>query len=311
MTSRFIARKQKILEQLDAPDGEYHDLSPKGSIDAPIRELIGEINGLDGIVTTSSCSGRISVFLEGRKADGNASNLPEEGEESRAGPGGKGGGGTWLFISHEPVEVPTASSPIDFMSKFGLQKASDGELVRSDAQRRFVHLKFEPMILHILSATHDDAQRVLNAGMGAGYRESGAVSLGPSKSGEANPVVAIRSTGYSFDSIVGYQDETGRNISLMNEAHLRTLVCIANERFKINEERIARFRTQLLESYKPVPTQRSGNSKPDWEDADVRKQRKRAEGLARQQALQNSISEQKASTENDSLKVDGIGGILS
>lgn len=146
MTSRFEARKQKILEQLDAPDGEYHDLSPKGSIDAPIRELIGEINGFDGIVTTSSCSGRISVFLEGRKADGDASKLPKEGEESRAGPGGKGGGGTWLFISHDPVEVPTASSQIDLMSKFGLRKASYDELSRSDAQHRFIHLKFEPMV---------------------------------------------------------------------------------------------------------------------------------------------------------------------
>jgi tRNA wybutosine-synthesizing protein 3 len=146
MTSRFESRKQKILEQLDAPDSEYHDLSPKGSIDAPIRELIGEINGFDGIVTTSSCSGRISIFLEGRKSDGNASNLPEEGEVSRAGPGGKGGGGTWLFISHDPVEVPTASFPTDFISKFGLQKASGEELNRYGVKRRFIHLKFEPMV---------------------------------------------------------------------------------------------------------------------------------------------------------------------
>lgn len=146
MTSRFEARKQKILEQLDAPDGEYHDLSPKGSIDAPIRELISEINSFDGIVTTSSCSGRISVFLEGRKADGDAPKFAEEGEESRAGPGGKGGGGTWLFISHYPVEMPDVSSPADFTSNFGLQKVSEGELSRSDIQRRFIHLKFEPMV---------------------------------------------------------------------------------------------------------------------------------------------------------------------
>lgn len=153
MTSRFEARKQKILEQLDAPNGEYHDLSPKGSIDAPISELITEINGFDGIVTTSSCSGRISVFLEGRKADGNAPNLPEESEESRAGPGGKGGGGTWLFVSHDPVEVPNASFSTDFMSKFSLQRAADEELSRSDAQRRFIHLKFEPMVRSMYSVS--------------------------------------------------------------------------------------------------------------------------------------------------------------
>ena len=124
--------------------------------------------------------------------------------------------------------------------------------------------------------------------MGAGFRESGAVSLGSSKSGEANPVVAIRSTGYSFDSIIGYQDDEGRNISLVDEGHLITLVCIANERFKINLERIARFRTQLLDSYQPAFI--SGPSDSNWEDADVRKQRKRAEGLARQQALQAAKS---------------------
>lgn len=124
--------------------------------------------------------------------------------------------------------------------------------------------------------------------MGAGFRESGAVSLGSSKSGEANPVVAIRSTGYSFDSIIGYQDDEGRNISLVDEGHLITLVCIANERFKINLERIARFRTQLLDSYQPALI--SGPTDSNWEDADVRKQRKRAEGLARQQALQAAKS---------------------
>jgi tRNA wybutosine-synthesizing protein 3 len=144
--------------------------------------------------------------------------------------------------------------------------------------------------------------------MGAGFRESGAVSLGSSKSGEANPVVAIRSTGYSFDSIIGYRDDKGRNISLIDEGHLRTLVCIANERFKINLERIARFRTQLLDSYQP--TLMSGPSDSNWEDADVRKQRKRAEGLARQQALQAAKSERNIVTENESLDVDVSGDMF-
>ena len=144
--------------------------------------------------------------------------------------------------------------------------------------------------------------------MGAGFRESGAVSLGSSKSGEANPVVAIRSTGYSFDSIIGYQDDEGRNISMIDVGHLRTLVCIANERFKINLERIARFRTQLLDSYQPALI--SGPSDPDWEDADVRKQRKRAEGLARQQALQATKSERINVRENESFDVDVSGGVF-
>lgn len=146
--------------------------------------------------------------------------------------------------------------------------------------------------------------------MGAGFRESGAVSLGSSKMGEANPVVAIRSTGYSFDSIIGYQDENGHNVSLIDESHLRILVCIANERFKINVERIARFRAQLLGSYQPTSASMSAASRPDWEDAEVRKQRKREEGLARQRALKAANSEGNNSTENESLGVDDLGGII-
>jgi tRNA wybutosine-synthesizing protein 3 len=141
MLNRFQTRKQKILEQLTVPDEQYQDLSPKGSVDAPIRVLIGDINVLEGLVTTSSCSGRISVFLEGRKADPTEAN-PQD--ESAAGPGGKGGGGLWLYISHDPIAT-TPDGPADFMTTFGLTKggSADGP---SSPVCRYIHLKFEPMV---------------------------------------------------------------------------------------------------------------------------------------------------------------------
>jgi tRNA wybutosine-synthesizing protein 3 len=147
MTTRFIARKQKILEQLDAPNGDYHDLSPKGSVDAPIRDLIGEINSLDGLVTTSSCSGRISVFLEGRKTDTEAADPASEHEASRAGPGGKGGGGAWLYISHTSVDT---TSEHNFISEFGLRKAATTDEVPA-VSCSYIHLKFEPMVSSIIT----------------------------------------------------------------------------------------------------------------------------------------------------------------
>jgi len=146
MVTRFEARKQNILEQLDPPHGEYHDLSPKGSIDEPIRNLIDELNSLEGVVTTSSCSGRLSVFLEGRKIGSDSADLGAEGEESRAGPGGKGGGGTWLFISHSPIEDTDATGASDFMSTFGLQKSIAKNEVTHSVSSRYIHLKFEPMV---------------------------------------------------------------------------------------------------------------------------------------------------------------------
>lgn len=156
--------------------------------------------------------------------------------------------------------------------------------------------------MHILSASIDDAQHVLNAALAAGFRESGAVSLGSTK-GESNPIVAVRSAGYSFDAIIGYQDENGDNIALVDAHYLRTLINVANDRFKINLDRIARFRNALLEK------QQHGTSRaPDWEDTDARKQRKREEGLARQRTLKSKESQ---GTHNESTDVDHIGGMFS
>lgn len=146
MAGRFEVRKNKILEQLDAPAGEYHDLSPKGSIDEPIRELISEINNLEGLVTTSSCSGRISVFLEGRKGQIEDAASATEGEESRAGPGGKGGGGAWLFISHTAVEASDSTTRPKYMSMFHLEQVTAEEERIPSVSCRYIHLKFEPMV---------------------------------------------------------------------------------------------------------------------------------------------------------------------
>src|SRR5690349_4766931 len=63
----FVAKKSVILSNLSTPASSYEDASPKGSVDIAIVDLIHGINGFDGFVTTSSCSGRISVFVEGKK----------------------------------------------------------------------------------------------------------------------------------------------------------------------------------------------------------------------------------------------------
>ncbi|CAO2651222.1 Nn.00g095190.m01.CDS01 [Neocucurbitaria sp. VM-36] len=308
MASRFEARKRKILEQLDAPADDYHDLSPKGSIDEPICNLISEINGLEGLVTTSSCSGRISVFLEGRKGKIEDAVSAAEDGETRAGPGGKGGGGAWLFISHTAVDVAELPSQSNYMSMFQLEEISNGEARMPSVACRYIHLKFEPMILHILSASVAHAQRILTAALTAGFRESGAVGLSSTKSGDTNPMIAVRSTGYSFDSIIGYHDEDGRNIPIVDAKYLCTLVHIANERFNINAERIARFRKALMESYYPHTA--LGLSKSDWEDADTRRARKKEEGLARQRALKLQSSHDREVTELESTDTINIDDTL-
>ena len=149
----FTLKKQKILESLAIPDAEYNDLSPKGSVDEGIRDLINRINALDGIVTTSSCAGRISVFLEGSKEQYESAN---EGTAEAPGgqslqatvPGGKGRGGRWLFVSHDPLIIPpkenAKSKPLTEL--FELSTQEHIPKVINPSKTRFVRFQFEPMV---------------------------------------------------------------------------------------------------------------------------------------------------------------------
>ena len=149
-SASFGERKAKILQQLGVPDAEYADASPKGSVDEGIRDLIGEVNRAEGFVTTSSCAGRVSVFLEGRKTaagHGDGDEQQQRQREQVAGVGGKGAGGTWLYVSHDPV---SCIGEDDFMNWAGALGFTESTLSQSNprgsTERRLIHFKFEPMV---------------------------------------------------------------------------------------------------------------------------------------------------------------------
>jgi len=113
-------------------------------------------------------------------------------------------------------------------------------------------------------------------------------------------MVAVRSTGLAFDAIIGFQEEDGTNMSIVDEAYLRSLVGIANDRFRVNAERIERFRSALL----------GKEQVSEWEDAEARRRRKREEGLQRQRAAQaekSMPSEHTAKQEADT-ELNGVFG---
>ncbi|KAI6890903.1 hypothetical protein KC318_g13883 [Hortaea werneckii] len=124
MPATFRDRKAKILQDLSIPDDQYEDLSPKGSVDEGIKDLISEINGLPDYVTTSSCAGRVAVYLEGAK--------------------GAKGGGKWLFTSHDLLEPPAKEGEADLMALFGLSDEAPSAPLEVEGVR-FVHFKSEPM----------------------------------------------------------------------------------------------------------------------------------------------------------------------
>lgn len=128
-----------------------------------IRDLIDEINGAEGWVTTSSCAGRVSVFMEGAREGGltataDIENKEKEGEDEMANAnadgveprttakaGGKGGGGRWLFVSHDPVDLRSISTK-SLIEKLGMSTVVTPNSIVRNSDRRFVHFKFEPMV---------------------------------------------------------------------------------------------------------------------------------------------------------------------
>ncbi|KAF6802633.1 tRNA wybutosine-synthesizing protein [Colletotrichum sojae] len=327
--SSFASRKLKILSQLSVPEAEYTDASPKGSVDVGIRELIDELNAVEGYVTTSSCAGRVSVFLEGRKASpsSDTSSQPREATAAGdgdgaalatiAGPGGKGGGGTWLFVSHDPV--PESHDDEEVIRHLGLagddaaQEKGAGESGRAQPgrRRRLIHFKFEPMILHVLTASLPHAQLLLKCALAAGFRESGALNLLPASSDDASvtPLVGVRTMGLGLESLVGYvlDDDNSPPHVTVSAAYLRDLVRIANERFGENAARIARFRSALRDAVAGPPA-RVGDAGGEWEDAAARRERKRAEGLRRREevaaARQRSQAPKEGEGEVDEYKLE-------
>ena len=301
----FKRKKAKILAELSVPAEDYTDKSPKGSVDEAIRELINEVNGYEGLVTTSSCAGRISVFLEGKGSPGQTthgedavkrSSQNDDGgsrQERRVVPGGKGGG-EFLFTSHEPVQLDSTS----LMDMFRLKPVALSELNKTlewrvDRDARMVRVSFEPMILHIMAASLKHAQPVLSAAINAGFRESGVQSLRNLDEPAASPMVAVRTAGLALESIIGcaqpcsaadfqratrhLDHDTDQPQALVDVDYLAMLVRISNERFISNSMRITRLRTCLRDSMN-AETKKMERAET-WEDPEARRHRKKQEGF--------------------------------
>ncbi|PHH91140.1 hypothetical protein CDD83_1517 [Cordyceps sp. RAO-2017] len=183
-----------------------------------------------------------------------------------------------MFVSHE---AGWADGP-SWLGALGFAEPAVEELRSCPAgpERRLIHFKFEPMILHVLTASPAHAQLLLRAGLQAGFRESGAVSL--VAPGEAAPVVAIRSLGLGFESLIGYE-AGGRRHWLVSAAYLDTLREVADERLAENARRIQRFRAAFFDALAPLPEPTAAGG--GWEDAAARRERMRVEGLKRKAAL--------------------------
>ena len=159
-----------------------------------------------------------------------------------------------------------------------------------------------------MTASLHHAQPILAAAINAGFRESGIQSLKNLQDPNAFPMVAIRTAGLAFESLIGVipsrkmDENEGEEVEehvtkIVTEAFLELLVSIANERFNINAERMRRFEQDLFKREEGV-----GDL---WEDSKSRQERKRAEGLEQRRMLQKSQRNQERGSFS-ALNVDEV-----
>lgn len=110
-------------------------------------------------------------------------------------------------------------------------------------------------------------------------------------------MVAVRSTGLALESVVGFETGDGQRWGIVSGSYVQTLTAIANERFRENSKRIARLQMAFREAVggSGLETNLKGIV---WEDAEMRKERKRVEGLKRRAQLAAQRSADADSTIN-------------
>ena len=85
------------------------------------------------------------MFLEGEKTKAGRG---DDELRQAAVPGGKGMGGKWLFVSHDPVEIPVRDNgedvPITTLFELVHQQSDVQNVPGPEA--RFVKFQFEPMV---------------------------------------------------------------------------------------------------------------------------------------------------------------------
>lgn len=253
MLDPFDQKKALILLEIAGNSEDSPDASPKGTIDELCIPMMELLNSHLDIVTTSSCSGRVSVFLEGDKGTSESVKI-----------GAKGAGGHWLFVSHDSSKIENwwVDKELKF-KEIPYDKITD--------QTRYLLYKFEPFILHVKCRNLEVANRVYTCAMGCGFRESGIGS---------NNIVAVR-ISIKLDIPIGFLDEDSNEfVAVVSEDYLKLLTKLSLDRFKENLRKIDQLHSAFEKMISlPVVV------KAQEETKEERKLRKMLEGMARRDGV--------------------------
>ena len=232
--SDFDRRKAKALAEIDA----HVDKSPKGSIDAPIRDLITYMNALPDLYTTSSCSGRIAIFSD-RPLHQQQADFPVDDtttDSAKPSSDNAKGVGTWLYVNHDH------DTPLDWRS-FLHEHPPCSECTGDLNSMHLISFKFEPFILHAEARNVDTASTLYQLAMASGYRNSG---MGFAKK-SGRWMVAVRSA-QQVNAPVGHVCEHGRPIWFACPLQWDSLSRFGADKMHHNFDRVRQFELALKSS---------------------------------------------------------------
>lgn len=212
----FRQIKDHILHRLNGESGYGADKSPKGSLDEPIKDIVELINSQSDYVTTSSCSGRIAVFVTGANAAGAAERKKDSADDTRS----KGFGG-WVLSKHGHVTLQEVTGALN-----SIEPCGDGVNAV---------LKHETVIFHVQARGLQEADKLLKAALGAGFRESGMVM-----SSNGTVSVGIRTTSRALQIPLIHD-----GVHLLSETALEGMVSVANKKFDENCTHTDKLRSAL------------------------------------------------------------------
>lgn len=264
----FDQKKASILEEIGVTSKEVPDASPKGTIDELCLPIINVINSHQDMVTTSLCSGRVSVFLEGIKHENQI--------------GAKGNEGRWLFVTHEPKSLQNWVDSVDFVYDSAPEIST---------LTRYILFKFEPLILHVKCRDPETAAMLFSTAMGCGFRETGIGS---------NNIVGIRIL-IKLDVPIGAL-QNDKLVLFVSKEYLKIITKLSLDRFTENFRKMFQLQVAISQMGQYVKKEENESK----EERRQRKRREGMARRSEVRAEKEKKKSEKEKSEKEKLEKDKL-----
>lgn len=233
----FASFQRKKILNISSYYHSSQDASKKGSIDEEVISILNILNSHKDYLSTSSCSGRIVLWMN---------RIINEQDNSSSHEGCGNVEGKWLFVTHQIEKDLYHLLKTHVEKGFNILSYEANIDSNMATQIGLVYLKVEPLILHIESGSAKSGQKLIQVALKSGYRNSGMTLT------EKRCIVAVRST-LKLDVPVARVLKMQNNIFMhwiIPDDYLEMLANIANEKMNINMQQRYRLYQEIFDVFR-------------------------------------------------------------